>query len=132
MLRAVLDTNILVSALWSAEGTPAKIIEMIFADILLPCHDFRILREYRIVLGRPKFGFHHAGVEDLLAEISGRGLSVTVAASNIALPDESDRKFYDVAKSCEAFLVTGNLKHFPKEPHILSPAEFAKQVLRYS
>jgi predicted nucleic acid-binding protein len=30
-VKAVLDTNVLVSALWSADGNPAAIIETVFA-----------------------------------------------------------------------------------------------------
>ena len=40
------------------------------------------------------------------------------------MPDESDRKFYDAAKFCNAYLLTGNKKHYPKDPLVLSPAEF--------
>jgi hypothetical protein len=40
------------------------------------------------------------------------------------MPDESDRVFYDVAKTAGAYLITGNTKHFPQEPFILTPAEF--------
>ena len=31
------------------------------------------------------------------------------------MPDESDRIFYDTAKAVNAYLVTGNLKHYPEE-----------------
>jgi hypothetical protein len=40
------------------------------------------------------------------------------------MADESDRKFFDAAKTCGAVLITGNKKHYPPEPFILSPAEF--------
>jgi hypothetical protein len=40
------------------------------------------------------------------------------------MPDETDRKFYDVASACGALLITGNLKHYPSEPFIISPAGF--------
>ena len=38
--------------------------------------------------------------------------------------DAADRVFYDVAKASEAELITGNIKHYPKEPFIISPAAF--------
>ena len=43
---------------------------------------------------------------------------------NIALIDESDRAFFDVATFCEALLVTGNIRHYPIEPFIVRPTEF--------
>jgi predicted nucleic acid-binding protein len=42
------------------------------------------------------------------------------------MPDEEDRKFYNVAKSSGAFLITGNIKHFPPESFIVTPADFLK------
>jgi hypothetical protein len=42
---------------------------------------------------------------------------------------EDDRIFYDTAKHSGSILVTGNLKHYPKEAFILAPTEFlAKHV----
>lgn len=43
------------------------------------------------------------------------------------LPDPKDIVFYEIVmekrKSEEAFLVTGNIKHFPTEPYIVTPRE---------
>ena len=40
------------------------------------------------------------------------------------MPDEDDRVFYEVCLSKEdSFLVTGNLKHFPKEPQVITASE---------
>ena len=38
--------------------------------------------------------------------------------------DEDDRVFYEVALSEEdSFLVTGNLKHYPIDPRVVTPAQ---------
>ena len=43
------------------------------------------------------------------------------------MPDEDDRVFYEVCLSKEdSFLVAGNLKHFPKEPQVITAAEMMK------
>jgi predicted nucleic acid-binding protein len=42
------------------------------------------------------------------------------------MPDEDDRVFYDAAKTADAYLITGNSKHYPKESFILTPSEFLK------
>jgi len=124
MLKVVLDTNVLVSALWTPAGNASVIIGLILSNKIIPCFDQRILDEYRAVLSRPRLAFPSGQVDELLTEISGRGLSVTVLPSAIVMPDEADRKFYDTAVFCEAYLVTGNLKHYPKTPFVTGPARF--------
>ena len=124
MIKVVLDTNILVSALWTKIGNASAIVSLIFLDKIVPCFDHHILEEYRAVLRRPRLSFPQGQVDELITEITNRGLSVTVSPSVIVLPDEADRKFYDVAKFCKAYLITGNAKHYPKETGIISPAHF--------
>ena len=128
MLRAVLDTNVLVSALWTPAGNASSIINLILSDQIIPCFDQHILSEYRFVLYRKRFSFPAGQVDELLAEMTGRGLLVSVTPSAVAISDESDRKFYDVAKHCEAYLVTGNIRHYPNDPLIISPARFLQQL----
>ena len=45
-------------------------------------------------------------------------------------PDPKDDVFYEVALSKEgSYLVTGNIKHFPKSPIVVTPAELL-EILR--
>lgn len=125
-MLVVLDTNILVSSLWTKEGAPAKIIKMILDRQLIPCHDFRIISEYRQVLRRPKFDFIPSDADDLIDFIRNSGVSVVAAPDGARFADESDRKFYEVAKSLNAILITGNIKHYPTEPFIMTPADFIR------
>ena len=60
----------------------------------------------------------------MIDNIKKFGKAITTDKSTVALPDESDRIFYDVARASEAILITGNTKHFPNEPFIMTPAEF--------
>ena len=126
MINAVIDTNVLVSGLITAHGYPARIINAVKEKQfnLLYCNE--ILIEYRDVLYREKFGFKSNDVDDLLDVISLNGIPVTTDASNITLPDEDDRCFYDIAKNAGAYLVTGNLKHYPNDSIVISPADFIK------
>ena len=126
-MQVVIDTNILVSALWSRNGAPAKIISMVLSGTLVPCYDYRIMCEYREVLSRPKFGFTKAEVNSLLDWFESFGKSVVAEPCDGSFIDESDKKFYEVAKFCEAKLITGNLKHFPSEPSIVSVADFLEK-----
>jgi hypothetical protein len=53
----------------------------------------------------------------------GISLGRTAISDEVFL-DKDDIVFYEVALSKEdSFLVTGNIKHFPKKPFIVTPAE---------
>jgi len=40
------------------------------------------------------------------------------------MTDETDRVFYDTAKASGAILITGNIRHYPAMPFIMTPADF--------
>lgn len=126
-MLVVVDTNVLVSALWSKDGAPARVLSMIISGSLIPCYDYRILNEYRDVLTRPKFQFSDGEVNSLLEWIIDNGRSVIAEPMNINFTDEADKKFYEVAKFCGAKLITGNMKHFPSDEMILTVSEFLEQ-----
>jgi putative PIN family toxin of toxin-antitoxin system len=121
----VLDTNILVSALLTIDGNPAHIIRMIADDVVHPWYNKEILNEYWAVLTRQKFKFSVVQVNLLITGIINKGSSVHIEIpSKFPMTDETDRKFYDVAKYSAALLITGNIRHYPKETTIVTPAEF--------
>ena len=123
-MLVVVDTNILVSALWSKNGAPAQIVSKVLQGELIPCYDWRIMDEYRDVLQRPKFKFRPDEINSLLDWFKAIGKSVIVSEIKIDFTDEADKKFYEVAKFCNAKLITGNLKHFPEENFIMSVQDF--------
>ena len=120
----VLDTNVLVSAFWSENGTSSRVVQQLIVGKYLLCYDDKIMTEYSIVLSRERFSFNACKTLALLQLIAEEGLIVAVRPSTVAFSDESNRKFYNVAQACGAFLVTGNKKHFPAEPFVVSPGEF--------
>jgi putative PIN family toxin of toxin-antitoxin system len=123
-LLVVLDTNILVSSLLS-DGPPALIVDRIAGGRIRPCFDDSILSEYWDVLFRQKFGFNPVQISRLVHDIISAGFGIEVSVSSaFSMPDETDRKFYDVAKAASAILITGNAKHYPNEPSIMSPTQF--------
>ena len=128
MFSVVLDTNVLVSALWSKDGTLAKILHLIPDKKIIPCFCDEILNEYVIVLSRPNFHFIHNQIDALLDNIMKFGKAVVTDKSSIPLLDESDRVFYDTARVSGAILITGNMKHYPVEPFIMRPAEFSRKM----
>ena len=129
MQKIVIDTNVLVSALWSDKGKPAQLLTLIINDKLTPCYDYRIMQEYREVLARSKFSFNKANVNDILNKIKYDGLSVVATPLDLEFKDPGDRMFYEVAKFCCASLITGNTKHFPKDSCIISVADFLESIV---
>lgn len=63
-------------------------------------------------------------MEYYIRAIMDKGLVSSRVLSKENFPDSKDVVFYEVALSKkDAFLVTGNKKHFPISPIVVSPAE---------
>lgn len=130
---AVIDTNVLVSALLSVNNysNTVKILNSINNGIVIPLFNEDILKEYTDVLNRPKFSFPERLILKLKNIILKTGLKVEkkeICLENF--PDPKDLVFYEVKMSKEdSYLVTGNMKHFPQEPKIVTPAEMV-QILK--
>ncbi len=122
---AVIDTNVLVSSLLSKHDTSATsqvVFRMILGEIV-PVYSAEILAEYREVLSRKKFKFPLEQVEYLLNAIIEYGVLVEPSPTGVELPNMKDLPFYEVVlekRSDDAYLVTGNIKHFPTEPFIIT------------
>lgn len=72
MYYAVIDTNVLVSALLSRTNTvsaPAKIVEYLYQGQFVPVYNNEILEEYAEVLSRTKFHFDSSNVKTLISQI---------------------------------------------------------------
>ncbi|MCL2112125.1 MAG: putative toxin-antitoxin system toxin component, PIN family [Clostridiales bacterium] len=123
MLKIVIDTNVVVSALLSPAGNAAQIIDRVFREDLKPCYCPMILAEYAAVLARPRFVFDAEDQRHLIEGIEKYGVQIEPTPCDIFFADESDRVFYEVAKAADAYLITGNSKHFPDEPLVINPAK---------
>lgn len=91
--------------------------------------DARVISEYTEVLARPRFAFKQDSVAALLDFISRVGRSIASSPLSTPLPDVDDHPFLEIALAGKAaFLVPGNLAHFPVElccgVNVVSPAEF--------
>ena len=126
---AVLDTNVIVSALLSSkvDAATVQVLQKLFSDSFCPVISKEIMAEYTEVLHRAKFHFSPAIVEDLLFAIEEKAEYVIPASTGAILPDMKDLPFYEVVmekRKDDAYLVTGNQKHFPAEPFIVTAREF--------
>jgi len=133
-LYAVIDTNVIVSALISKhlESNPVKIFRAIVQERIVPLYNDEILEEYRSVLSRSKFHLSQLQIDMTMKAIEMDGLSLDRTPSlGIDFPDPKDIVFYEVALSKEeSYLVTGNIKHFPIKPFIVTPAEMVRIIER--
>ena len=96
--RVVLDTNILVSALLSPTGNPAKIYRMFLSGMLDLVISAVIIDEYEDVLHRPRLKIPTEEAAIILAAVRQYGEMVNPVPSTDAMSDEDDRAFYDAAK----------------------------------
>lgn len=130
---AVIDTNVLVSAAIKPESVPGQAVELVLDGVIVPLLNKAIIKEYRDVLLRPKFGFPEQLVNDILNEIGDRGIFIDAEHVDVMLPDPKDIVFYEVVmesrKEEDAYLVTGNIKHFPEKPFIVTPRQMINIIL---
>ena len=128
----VIDTNVLVSALITRnENCPTvQILRFLANGNIVPVYSDEIVKEYNEVLRRDKFKLPEIIIINLLKDIMDNGLKVTeLTEVNEVIPDPKDIVFYAVTlstKEKDAFLVTGNGKHFPEKPFIVTPTELCK------
>lgn len=125
-IYAVIDTNVIVSALYSHKTDAATILVLNYLTqgVLQPLVNNEILAEYKEVLFRKKFNFSPKIVMEWLQFFETYGISTERTTTAEKFIDEKDIVFYEVTLSVEdSFLITGNKKHFPQTPHVVSPAE---------
>ena len=125
---AVFDTNVLVSALMStrADSPTVRLLDYVIDERIVLLYNDEILSEYDEVLHRTKFNFSEERILAVL-DLLKTGLHLDRTASSETFPDSDDRVFYEVALSHDdSYLVTGNLRHFPKTPIVVTPADMVK------
>lgn len=130
---AVVDTNILVSAMLKWDSIPGNVMELVFSGVLTPLLNETIAKEYREVLSRSKFHLTEDIIRDVLAEINRFGIYIDAEELDIVLPDLKGRVFYEVVmeerKTADAYLVTGNIKHFPAKPYVVTPRQMLDIII---
>ncbi len=126
MVYAVIDTNIFVSSFITKNpmASTRRVINSMFDGRIQPLYNEDILNEYSEVLHRSKFHLLDRDIEQLIDFIKQNGLDSNRFPYDGEMPDEDDRVFYEIALSEEdSFLVTGNLKHFPHTPKVITATQ---------
>ena len=111
------------------DSATVMVLNSVFSEHIIPVYNEDILNEYATVLRRKKFNFSEDFINETITTIKDKGIHSERINSGETLPDDKDLVFYEVALSKEdSFLVTGNLKHFPKKPFVVSPAEMVEII----
>ena len=79
---AVIDTNVLVSAMLKFQSVPGQIANEALLGALIPLLSDEIVAEYREVLARPKFKFNQRTVDAFIDGIIDRGIFVDTVPKN--------------------------------------------------
>jgi len=137
MIKVVIDTNVLVSALLKPDSVPELVISLVLENQLILCLTEPIVAEYEEVLDRPKFKkLDRHKVKSLISRLKDQARWVEPKTRlHVTKHDPEDNKFLECALAVGAdFLITGNTKHFPpkrfKKTLIMSPAEFLSVIAK--
>jgi putative PIN family toxin of toxin-antitoxin system len=115
MIRVVIDTNILISALMSPVGPPAQVFLMAVLDPdMRLCISGDIYAEYEEVIHRPRLRRSSSEIEATLRTVRDKGLWFRPTEQVRVCSDPDDDIFLECAQAAAAhYLVTGNAKDFP-------------------
>ncbi len=130
---AVIDTNVLISAMLKFDSVPGNILQLTFGGVIIPVYNEEIINEYENVLSRDKFHLDESIISTVIGEIKTIGIKISAENCDIELPDPKDKVFYEIVmeerKAEDAYLVTGNIRHFPTAPFIVTPREMLDIIL---
>jgi putative PIN family toxin of toxin-antitoxin system len=120
LYRAVLDTNVLISAILFG-GKPQRALEVAIKGEYSLYISETLIEELRNVLLRPKFGFGAQTVEIIIAELIGVAELVDPSNRiNVISEDTDDDRILECAVESRAhFIVTG-------DSHLLALVEYLK------
>ena len=124
---AVIDTNVLVSAMLKNNSIPGQVVAESLVGDIIPVLNDEIIAEYEDVLNRSRFEFNKHAVQVLIDELKRRAIFIDYDLIEDEIPDPKDVVFYAVLmekrKEEDAYLVTGNLRHFPVRSYVVTPRE---------
>jgi len=124
---AVIDTNVLVSSMLKGTSIPGIIVDKAINGPIIPLLNDEIIEEYEEVLLRDKFGFDEQDVKTLIRELKNRAIYLDRTESDEFFEDPDDVVFYEIVMTARsavgAYLVTGNKRHYPLKPYVVTPRE---------
>jgi predicted nucleic acid-binding protein len=134
MRVAVFDTNVIVSAGIKRNGAPGLLItNWVLNGLVQAVTCPSVIAEYLEVARRSKF-LAHSFPPPWLELLIHRSLRLPEPERwPYPMPDAKDAPFLALAKAAGAWLVTGNLRHFPEESRdrvtVVSPADYLAHLV---
>ncbi len=132
MIRTVLDTNVVVSALLQPLGQPARVFLLALAGSIQLCVSGEVYAEYEDVIRRPRLRRSQHTIEGVLLAIRESAFWVRPTTRIYACSEPDDNMFLECAESAQAhYIVTGNRKHFPETwagIRIVTPRQFLEEM----
>jgi putative PIN family toxin of toxin-antitoxin system len=114
MIRAVFDTNVIVSALLQSLGPSSQLLLRCFDGSIQLCVSGSVYAEYEEVLKRPRLARDPEIIAGTLQTIRETGFWVRPIKQVRICSDPDDDMFLECAQAAQAvYLATGNIKHFP-------------------
>lgn len=139
MIRAVLDTNVIISGILKEDSVPGQLLKAFLEENkFLLVTSMEILREIALVLRYPKIQKIHGWSEERIETFHLRFLEVSLLTKGeikveVIKDDPEDNKFLSCALEGEAdYIVTGDihlkqLKEY-KGVKILTPRSFLEEI----
>jgi len=132
MIRVVLDTNIIVSALLQPLGPPAQVFLLALDGTVRMCVSGNVFAEYEEVIRRPRLRRTEETIVSALETIRTKAFWVKPVMSVRACSDPDDDVLLECAQaSGAAFLVMGNVRDFPVRwmgTEVVTPRRFLEIV----
>lgn len=132
-MKAVVDTNVFISALFNPGGPPRHVVENWKKGEMILCLSQEILEEYIEVLDR--FDFTEETELRMLLHLFGKRINTVFVSScpdiSVVDADPDDNKFIACAVAAEAQYIISGDKHLRtlkkyERIKIISPSEFMK------
>ena len=127
----IIDTNVIASALYTKnENSPTvKVLEKLYSNDLILVYSDDIFEEYKDVLNRDYFDIPNSAIRTFINFVKDNGIRISHPNElKVIIPDMDDLIFYELVMDktfiADKFLITGNIKDYPNDPRIVTPAEF--------
>jgi putative PIN family toxin of toxin-antitoxin system len=116
MLKAVLDTNVVLSAHLNVHGPSQVIFDLVFSRFFRCFISNSLLGEYEEVLSRPHFGVDTRKIRRSLRLLRKSAILIVPSKRLSVTLDPDDNKVLECALEARAdYVVTGNVRDYPEQ-----------------
>ena len=128
MLRVVIDTNVVVSALLRPKGAPAAILDSATSKRFRCFVSESLMKEYSEVLARDYLHLDQHRAARFIEALRDVAILVVPRKKVAVARDPDDNRIIECAVEARAdFVVTGNCRDFPLQfhgVHVVTPRDF--------